>query len=405
MIKIQGSNLDFSLSIVIDNEFEFPLEHLAFESLQLSSNVGLHVPHGKMTFADPSDILKRYPLGDGHSMKFTFKFPETDEKKPDYEVKMRVFRIMATDLIALTYYTVFLVYDAPRFINENMKGSIKGSSISAIRQLAEDSKLDFSFNNGIKADSSDQQVWLPSGDKRCVFARKILQASWIDNKSCMQMGVNLNGTLVLKNVVDKSLLDKQVFVFSTTSVPVDKREIPIKSLQLEPFSKSGSENFMSGYKSITLEQNPTLGKSGNQGSHDKVSASVVSDSVSVNKNVNEGISGSNVRFAPINCGNTHKNYEKALHQNKRLWSLFSSGLRVVTDDFSDTLGLLDYVRVDSQVIRNNKPEQDKAVSGFYLVTGVSMFIKQTGQHFCKYEMVRQGVNNIQEFKSQSGIEQ
>lgn len=398
MISLDG----FSLSAVLDSQYEFPIEKFMFSSLQLSSNVLLHVPQGKLVIGDTTGLLKRSPLGDSQSLKLTIRYPTADGAR-DVPMNMRIFRVMENRVQTIDYYTILMTLDAPRFLNENSTSSINDTSKGALKKLVEDSGLKFDFNGGQNSsDTNDKQVWIPRGDKRCVFSRRIIDAAWVNNTSCMQGAMDLNGTFYYKNVTDISVIKKQVYVLTPASTQAEAKEILVRIVDLKPFSKSGLANAVGGYKVTTVEQNPTLGKSSSQVKHTKVDAAITTDSVAMNSNINNALSGSNTRFAPINCGNTHSNYDMALHQNSRLLSMFSVGVHVVVDEFAPDLHLLDYVRVDTPTITTGKSSYDQSTAGLYVVSGKSHMITTTGKLYTKYELLRQGTNNI-EATSQYGV--
>ena len=398
MITFDG----FALSAVLDSQYEFPIEKFIFQSLQFSSNVMLHVPQGKLVLADHTGLLKRSPLGDSQSLKFSIRYPSVDGVV-DTKFNMRIFRVMMNRVQTIDYYTILMTLDSPRFLNENSTSSINDTSKGTLKKLVEDSGLKFDFNGGQNdSDTNDKQVWIPRGDKRCVFSRRIIDAAWVNNTSCMQGSMDLDGTFYYRNLTDISVIKKQVYVLTPSSTQAKKSEVLVRIVDLKPFSKSGLANAISGYKVTTVEQNPTLGKSSNQVKHTKVDAAITTDSVAMNSNINNALSGSNTRFAPINCGNTHANYDKALHQNSRLLSMFSVGVHVVVDEFAPDLHLLDYVRVDTPTITTGTNTYDASTAGLYCVSGKSHMITQNGKLYTKYELLRQGTNNI-EATSQYGV--
>lgn len=405
MIKVSDK---ITLMMLLDNDKEWPIERFVFKSLQISESVLMHVPQAHFQFADRESVLQKFPVGDGQTIRIMLKIDGTNI--PAYDIKMRVFKLAKTTSANIDYYNLYLIYDAPRFVYENHTGSITGSSAEALKQIAEKCGLTPVFNFGsykydgnsyIRTNTPDSQTWIPRGDKYCSYARKIVAAGYTGDTSCMQMAVDLKGNLIYRNLSQPWYGEKgssyRPYTFSTVE---SSQAIPI--LSKKEFTKTGVMNAFGGYRMTTVEQNPTKGKSTSQDKHSKVSTVTKTDSVAVNKNINEGISGSRVDFAPINCGNNHANYDKALHQNSRLLGLYAVGLYIVTDKVNADVTLLQTIKLDSPEISNNERQYNKTVAGEWEVSAKTIFINTDGKYYEKYEVLRQGVNNTSGNTTQSG---
>lgn len=393
MIKVSDR---LTLMMTLDSNKEWPIERFMFQSLQISENVLLHVPQAHFVFADREALLQKFPLGDGQTVHIVIKV--SGSSTPAYDIKMRVFKLSKVSSGNIDYYNLYLVYDAPRFLYENFVGCLSGqTSTAALGEIANNCGLTLTASGG--TDASDSQTWIPRGEKYCSFARHIVAAAYSSTTSCMQIAVNFSGKLIYRNLSQAWYGENRQQPLTFSSVPSGST---LKLLAYKEFTKSGLMNAFGGYKMSTVEQNPTKGKSTSQSQHSKVSTVTKTDSVAINKNINEGISGSRVDFSPINCGNNHDNYDLAVHQNSRLLGMYSVGMYLVTDDVNPGITLLQTVKLNTPEIANGKRGYNKTIAGEWEVSGKTLFINRAGQFFEKYEVLRQGTNNMANNSTQSG---
>lgn len=396
MIKISDR---LTLMMVLDNDKEFPIERFVIKSLQISMNVMLHVPQFRMLFADREGILKKFPIGDSQVIRVIMKVDGNSQ--PAYNISMRVFKLSKITTGNVDYFDLLMTYNAPRFLYENLTGSISGASSAALARIAANCGMTSTFAAGATPglSSVDNQVWIPSGEKYCNFARKIVTAGYMNNTSCMVMGVDIKGDIIYRDLstpwYGKDKTKPVVFSTVTSTSPTN-----IKAYK--EFTKSGIMNAFGGYRAVTVEQNPLKGKSSTQEQHSKVSTKTTTESVAVNKNINEGITGSRVQFAPINCGNNHDNYDKAKHQNSRLLGLYSVGMYVVTDTVNSDITLLQTVKVDAPEITNGERKYNKVIAGEWEISGKTLYLTEAGKYYEKYEFLRQGQNNMSGNATQAG---
>jgi hypothetical protein len=106
----------------------------------------------------------------------------------------------------------------------------------------------------------------------------------------------------------------------------------------------------------------------------------------VNTGVQQLVKQSRVSFEPLNAGNVHDNYERALYQNRRVSNLFSSGIEVSTAERTN-IQLLDTVQVSIDT-----PDQYmKVYSGTYRVASRVVYV--VGNNYSeKFELFRRTLN-------------
>lgn len=366
----------FFISVKVDGK-ELPLEKLAFKSFQAHSNINFYQPMANLALIDNQRYFDLNPVGDG--VKFEIY---TGTSKDKAKAKVYKFRHFKTDKSPiggnLQSYNFRLVYDAPRFLNENLTKSIKGTSSEVFKQLASQ----VPFSKVVADPTSDSMAWLPFGMKRCEFARQICNHAYASNKSCFMSGVRLDGSLHFRNVSNIDLSKSNNLMAKGTSKVNDC----IKIIGYREAVNSGVANMVTGYKMETIEQG-----TGEDKSYTKVSVSTNSPSVLINNNISKGLEGSQIVNSPIASSNTHPNYQNALHQNKRIRNTFMLSVFVATDQMTD-LDLFDTAKFMLMEQTAGKAQLNQKISGSYLIVAKTIYATKDGMYYEKYQLKRQGYN-------------
>jgi len=376
------------LGLVLDGK-EFPLETTSFKSLQMSSNKDFTVPQAQLIIADQFGYLSQNPLADRQTATIILGA----DKKSLKEYTFRVFNFKKEVSGNVTYFNITLIFNCPRWTTENKTRAIAGAtSTDAMRQLATESLLNFNGDS-----TTDRQTWYPGGDKRAMFAERIARHGYANQTSCMKVGLTLEGELRYKNISDIDY--KTAFEF-VTGIGDSKSKFSI--VDKKEFTTAGQNNDIGGgYKKTTVEQNPLKTSAANSALHSKISVTTTSQALLLNRNVTDRIEGSVVNFGAIQTGNNHSNYTKALHQNKRIDAMYSSGLYTVIQD-QTAIDLFDPVNVTVFDLISGKPDINDQATGSYFVSGKTIFVSQTGQYNEKYSMLRAGTNGTNIPASQQG---
>lgn len=373
MIKVSDR---FYISVRIDGK-EIPLEKLAFKSFQAHSSIHFFQPMGNLSIVDTQRYFETNPVSDG--VKFEIS---TGTTKDFAKARIYKFRHFKTDKANIggnmQAYNFRLVYDAPRFLNENMVNSIKGTSSDVMKQLA----AQVPFNKTVIDQTSDHMIWLPFGKKRCEFAREVCNHAYANNTGCFMMGVRLDGTLHFRNISTIDLSKAVALMVKGSS----KLPGSIKIFGDREVVSSGLANNATGYKMETIEQGTGADKS-----YTKVTAPTSSPSVLINTNISKGIEGSKMINSPVASSNTHANYQNALHQNKRIRNTFMLSTYVATDTMTD-LDIFDtskYMLVDQA---QGKTQLNRRLSGSYLIVAKTVYATKEGMYYEKFLLQRQGYN-------------
>jgi hypothetical protein len=229
---------------------------------------------------------------------------------------------------------------------------------------------------------NDSQVWTFDNIPFHEAARRISERGHISDMSCMQLGLDLDGTLFYKNVSQMGT-PTTLLVYPGGS----KQGHPIVSYK--PRSLAGSKNQQSGYRKTRIEQdlfNSDIWKTHKTVAFQKNEPG----SLQVDNTVRNKLVQSRVEYAPIDVGNVHETYEQALYQNRRISSLFNVGLDVLAMA-PTTVRLFDTV---SMLFNINSPEvatNIKQYNGEFLVS--SRVVCLQGQEVTeKLELTRRTLN-------------
>lgn len=260
--------------------------------------------------------------------------------------------------------------DAVTYWHASTQTSIKGTSYKAISQIASTCGLGFSGDQ-----TSDSQVWIPRNIKYNEWARQISERGFRSDSSCMQLGLNLDKTLVYRDLATERARTA-IFLFG------EYKAGTVIATDVQPEVLSGSMNHHSGYASMLVEQDLDSQDIFKPTSSVQLRREEGDRSLQVNGRVARAVEQSNVAFAPIDVGNSHPDYEKALYQNRRINNLFSSKLLLVTPATTN-IRLLD--RVSVSLDKTN--EYLKAYSGYYHVGSRTIFV-QGNEYFEKFELLR-----------------
>lgn len=360
-----------SLKILLnDEEFLFSRANsLGFLHMVQSTKVGVPMLH--MALQDNVDFLAESKhLADGARIQIILA--ARSGKSRTFVFRLNSYR--RTPSSGGYQYELDGYLDTSTYWHASTKDPIRGTSYSAIGKIAKACGLKF-----VGDQTADSQVWLPCNTRYHEWARLISERGFRSDSSCMQLGLNFDKTLVYK---DLSFVRPRVKILKFGSYQKDT----ILVTDAVPRAAPGSMNHFSGYSEALVEQDLLATDPNRTHSKINVSKGERETSLLVNTKVKGAVEQSRVVFAPIDCGNSHPEYEKALYQNRRLNNLYSSRLDVVTPDDTD-LKLLDRV----SIALDKTTTYLQAYSGDYFVSARAIYIR-SNEYFEKIELLRKAVN-------------
>jgi hypothetical protein len=361
-----------SLKITFNGE-EFLFDRVnSLDFLHMTASTRIGVPMLHMALQDNIGFLSESKhLADGARIQIVVSAIE-DNKAKTYTFRLNSFKREPNQ--GAYRYEMDGYVDASTYWHASTVDAFNGTSYAALRNIA--SLCGLNFNGD---ETTDSQVWTPRNIRYHEWARLISERGFRSDGSCMQLGMNIDRSLVYRDLSeDKAPVLKFNFGGYKTGYLLISDAVPTTS--------SGSMNHHSGYAGSVVEQDTQT--SAVHKLTDKIQVALKSGegSLQLNSKIKDAVKRADVKFAPIDVGNVHVEYERALYQNRRVNNLFTSRIDVVTPD-ATALGLLDTVAINM----DQSTEFLKAYSGDYRVA--SRVVRVEGnQYFEKLELLRRTIN-------------
>ena len=379
-ITIDGSEIPSSVNLV--------------ERIVLAEGNGALSPAFEIVLNDTSGHLGRdLALTDGNPFVITIgKSPGALETTP------RKYRLFGHRQVVTAFgpqITAVGILDAPNYLTASAVEATKGNSGQALRRLAERSSMEYSGPedfNGRQMD--DTQTWRAVCSSRAVHAQDICRRGYIDEQSSMVLMATSAGVLKYRNIIDviNVSVDKirRVFIHSTPESSTDKSKITYQVRQAKDRSVSGLMNSWQNYGSTRFAHSLT----GEQEEHKSIDVKTKGSFLSINSQVSEAVVRARKEYGPLECGNTHKNYQRAIYQNIKQLGLFSEHISVLTTDVTD-VQLLDPVIYRQSNADLTEPIKNTDV---YVVIGKTVLVRGGMSYAERLELVRMSLTTKGESK-------
>lgn len=368
-VRIDGQPYDFSGSF--------------FNRLDIFESVAEMVPTFKLQLLDDGKLTDVLPIHDGSLVEFALE-PEarkTDEEPADY----MPFRVWGTEQgggseTLGTYLKIVGYYDVPGLFKDASFFSMRGNSSDVVQEIAKRSSLQFDGNPSV-----DSQMWYAHGITGGAFLKEITRAAYATPSSAYVNAVTRTGDLLYHDVsrrmsqppkwkfVEKDRIDRNT-VMAQDEIWVREPTV---------FDYAGLMNRWRGYGVYSSFFDPVTGTSPDV-TVDQFPKSV--DHLNINSDL---ANPSRYESLPINSGNAHPNYHRALVQNLTLLSSYSFNVRHQVP-FTRDLRLLDRIKVIGQ---NKRSRQMKtATAGDYFLDRIVTVITKNGLSQIT-NCVREGLNS------------
>lgn len=360
------------ISVFIDDN-EYPLSTTNLLNwLHITTSVRHGLPMFGLQITDVEHRLDTIGLSDGTPIRIVVK-PNNKESKTYLFRKYNHKREFSGDSFA---WTLTGYWDAPRWWAESTNAAIEGTSNAVLAELAERSGLKYDGTT-----TNDYQIWMPRNRTLRAWAKDIVDHSWASDTSCMVLGVDLDGTLRFKDVNNLPAPSQKIIEGTYASDAMTAVDIHVSA-------NSGLNNALTGYQSMRISQSTMT-----DDTHQIIKDLSFTPDVKTplyNEEIKAQIEQASVRFAPIDAGNVHDNYERASYQNLRYRNLFSMGLEALMTDTID-VQLMEKLTIALQV---EDTAQDTPNSGVYTVTGHALYT-QGANYAEKIGVARHGDNSVQ----------
>lgn len=278
--------------------------------------------------------------------------------------------------------------DAPGYLTSSTIEAYKGTTSQALLEIAVRSKMCYSGPEDYNGrNMSDSQKWRAVCQSRASHAQDISRHGYLDEHSGMMLVATSLGCLKYRNLSD--VIDtpiekiKRIFIHSVPTASKDSDKIVYEVRAARDRSVSGLMNNWQNYGSTRFEH--TL--DGVQEAHKSVDVKTQGSFLAINAQVSDTVVKARREYGPLDCGNTHKNYERALYQNIRQLSLFSEKLSILVTAVTD-VQLLDAVIYRQANADITEPVKNSDV---YIVIGKSILLKGGMSYAERIELARMSI--------------
>ena len=369
MIKIDGIELPNSPHLV--------------SKITMTEGMGALTPAIELMLDDYSGALNdQLALTDGNEILVTVgRTPE------DANTQTRQYRLFGTKQKTSAtgpMVQAIGIYDAPEYVSKSVRESFEANTQDVLAAIAARCKLKFKKGDGV---AEDKQIWLNVCKSRAMFVQDTMRHGRIDDKSAMVAMLTSLGELRYYNASELIETPKEkikhMFIHNTE----ESRDSDVKVYEVSQASDkstAGVMNTWQNYGAIRVAHS----LEGEFEKFDKLDITTASGFLSINSQVKKTIEYSRIDYSPLDCGNTHKNYWKALYQNVRLLALFSEHVSILTKDVTD-VELLDVVIYRAA---NAAPKKPINKSDIYIVIGKTIMVKNGASYAERIELVRRSLS-------------
>lgn len=341
--------------------------------LHMGSSSKLGVPMIHLSFSDPTELVSTQKLlGEGSSIRVILASGVGFKTVKNYLFRLNKHRKLAA--APSTTYELDGYLDVPGYWIQTALKPRKGTSSQVLRDIAEDCGLDFDGET-----TSDSQVWLPGNLKYYAWARNIAERGYKSETSAMKLCLELDGTLLYKDVCDLKEAKHKVSLMSKTPGH-------IMASDFRPDTSAGFNNVRHSYKSAVVYQNLMKNQDDFNKYDEEVTVEQHSDEVTFlrNNDISNQVTRGSVRFQPLDFGNVHDNYHRAKYQGARLNGLFSLAGSLVTGEVT-SVSVFDNLQLNLSA--SSGTEHEKPYSGIYKTVGRVVYVNGSN-YYEKFDLLR-----------------
>jgi hypothetical protein len=275
--------------------------------------------------------------------------------------------------------------DHPEYWTSRTTKPFEGSSSDLLKHIANLCGLAAAVDA-----TSDAQVWLPMNRRYCEFAQAGALAGYVNATSCMQYGLRLDRLLTYKNVDAIDYGAGNVSMFQT-GLYGDPQYRIWPCLGYKPSSTSGYANNTQGYAHTQVSSSVVSASQ----VYKEVTKTRANDNMYVNSTLSSTLKNKGkATISPVDAGNTHLNYQRALYQNARSAALNSGKLELVTNQVTG-IDLLDPVitqLVGLNSTNTSDVNSEKDVDGSYYVGAKTVYVDMRAVYYERFTLLRDGHN-------------
>lgn len=309
-----GVKNQWNASLSIGGKF-YPINPSTVPTIQWFENIHQHLPSLNLVLMDKDGTFGSIAsTGDGVPIEITLgdggRSGETSSRF-NIQGQPQITHGRGYNLLHIN-----AVLDAVPFLRRVVSGLYEGSSSATLAKVAGQVGLGFS---GVS--TSDSQVWLPNNKTLAGFVRSVAQHGWIGQGRAVVPAVTDQFKLIYRDITNP-LSSGETFASREGGRGVHT------ILDWEASSLAAQANHNRGYGSTSS----FFGADGIFKEFNKVAMTLFNNFLGASSiNIDAiGQLGGRLDNMIRPAGNTHEKYEEALHENRRVRSLYASDLKVVT---------------------------------------------------------------------------
>lgn len=366
----------YSLFIKINDEL-FDDKKGNFVSLTIHESLNQAVPTFVLDLTDTGYLLDRGYLYDGARVKIAVATGVREVVSEDEYMEFLLQNVTLHFAGDRNVIRLKGILDAPRYIINAARYSVKGTSCDVALEIANRAEMSFDGDT-----SNDLQVWINPGMTNYRFLQRTASHAYNNERSCYVFGVTRKKILRYYNL-DRRIEKPVVWHIYHGDIKYSKKEPNSFSVEeIRPVISSGVENKFFGYGVEAHHFDVTSGVPST------LSYSTINPSTRYTNLNRDLTTPSKIVKLPIGSGNTHPQYDKALIQNTRIRSWYSTKVETsTTNPFQ--VDILDRVELFSHV---NDEGFEPTHSGNYFVDRKVILIDE-GVQVAKFSMTREGHNS------------
>lgn len=232
--------------------------------------------------------------------------------------------------------------------------------------------------------TADTQTWHGAKKRVHAFCNDVAKHGYASQSSCMKLAVCLDGTMRYKDVSKLETGDPVAkFVIG------DIKQGHLTVVSHAPKNTGGSQNRRSGYRQTLTEYN--VFRDSVYRNHSNLIADInEGGEFNMNSEVRGSITSGSHTVGPIDYGNVHEDYHRAMYQNIRGTALFNVGLDILINMPAITrpkVRVFDTVSVTA-------PAELSEQNGLYIVVSHAIALSQ-GQYHEKLELTKRSAASDQ----------
>lgn len=343
---------------------EFPfmrVNSVNFLHMSASSKIGIPMFH--MSLNDPDGYLEKEKLlGDGIPIEISVAPSPTSKIVHTHTFRMNTPRKKHST--PNTVYELDGYLDKPKYWHNSTSEYTEGLASDVLSKIADSCDLEYDGES-----TNDFQVWWPGNRRNFQWAWHVAQRAYISETACLQLALDFDGKLLLKDVNKLDTVDHRMTY-------MEPRKDHILATDVEPDANSGTQNHIGGYKVGRVYQK--LMKNAEEFNvYDdamEVEPTTGEKSFLRNKVLTEGTEKATVFFAPLDFGAVNPMYERAKYQNSRMDGLFSLNLVVVTPEATE-VKLFQNIEIFLNYPEDPaSPRYSRHMSGIYKVVSKTIYV-------------------------------